>query len=248
MNQGFYSTLFLVPKKTGDLRPVINLKPLNKYLRKQHFKMDSMKTVLNLNQKGDFAISKDLKDAYMHIPIFPNQKKYLRFAAANKVYQWTSFPFGPTCAPRVFTKVVAVVAAFLRQQNLRLAVYLDDCLGLNSLHENLLLDLSRMISVLTHLGFIINVKKSLLQLTQCITYIGNVFYLKQDVVSPTLDRQIKIYQGIQTILKKTHSTGREYLHILGQMASCIETVKNARLYMRPIPLHFFPYRNRVQET
>ena len=33
---GFYSTLFLVKKKTGDLRPVINLKPLNHYLRKQH--------------------------------------------------------------------------------------------------------------------------------------------------------------------------------------------------------------------
>jgi hypothetical protein len=35
-------------------------------------------------------------------------------------------PIGPTSAPRVFTKVVAVVAAFLRQQNLRLAVYQDD--------------------------------------------------------------------------------------------------------------------------
>ena len=32
LNQGFYSTLFLVPKKTGDLRPIINLKPLNQYL------------------------------------------------------------------------------------------------------------------------------------------------------------------------------------------------------------------------
>lgn len=31
-HKGFYSTLFLVPKKNGKLRPVINLKPLNRYL------------------------------------------------------------------------------------------------------------------------------------------------------------------------------------------------------------------------
>jgi hypothetical protein len=62
----------------------------------------------------------------MHIPIFPNHKKYLRFAVGSKAYQWTSLPFGPTLAPRVLTKIVAVVAAFLRQQNLRLAVYLDN--------------------------------------------------------------------------------------------------------------------------
>ena len=29
--QGFYSTLFLVPKKPEGWRPVLNLKPLNKY-------------------------------------------------------------------------------------------------------------------------------------------------------------------------------------------------------------------------
>lgn len=45
---GFYSTLFLVKKKTGDLRPVINLRPFNRYLKTQHFKMDTMRSVLNL--------------------------------------------------------------------------------------------------------------------------------------------------------------------------------------------------------
>ena len=30
----FISTVFLVPKKTGDFRPVINLKPLNQFVEK----------------------------------------------------------------------------------------------------------------------------------------------------------------------------------------------------------------------
>ena len=53
METGFYSTFFVVPKKTRDLRPIINLKPLNRYLRKQHFKMDCLTKVIYLVQLGD---------------------------------------------------------------------------------------------------------------------------------------------------------------------------------------------------
>ena len=38
---GFYSRLFLVPKKTGDLRPVINLSTLNRHFVVPHFKMET---------------------------------------------------------------------------------------------------------------------------------------------------------------------------------------------------------------
>ena len=40
-NTGFYSTLFINKKKNGKLRPVTNLRPLNKYLLIKHFKMDT---------------------------------------------------------------------------------------------------------------------------------------------------------------------------------------------------------------
>ena len=42
LSNEFISNLFLVPKKTGDLRPVINLKALNKFVRTIHFKMESI--------------------------------------------------------------------------------------------------------------------------------------------------------------------------------------------------------------
>ena len=38
----FISNIFLVPKKTGDFRPVINLKPLNHFVDKIHFKMENI--------------------------------------------------------------------------------------------------------------------------------------------------------------------------------------------------------------
>ena len=41
-HQGYYSTYFLVPKKTGDLRPILNLKPINGSIEKITFKMETI--------------------------------------------------------------------------------------------------------------------------------------------------------------------------------------------------------------
>ena len=132
---GFYSTLFLVRQKTGDLRPVINLKPLNKCIVKKHFKMDTLAKTLNLIKVEDWAISLDLKDAYFHIPIQPHNRQFLRFSILNTQYQFKAMCFGPTQAPRVFTNVVSVVTAYLRMHNIRLVAYLDDWLILNNQKE-----------------------------------------------------------------------------------------------------------------
>ena len=43
----FISNIFLVPQETGDMRPVINLKPLNQYIQNIHFKMENIQIDLN---------------------------------------------------------------------------------------------------------------------------------------------------------------------------------------------------------
>ena len=119
---GFYSTFFLVPKKNGKMRPVINLRPLNRYLKKEHFKMDTLKKVINLVKPNDWAISLDLSDAYLHIPIFQKHRKYLRFCIAGQCWQWKCLCFGPSTAPRVFSKVISVIAAHLRAREYQTSV------------------------------------------------------------------------------------------------------------------------------
>ena len=48
----FLSNIFLVPKKTGDLGPVINLKPLNQFVHEIHFKMENIESVKQLLRPG----------------------------------------------------------------------------------------------------------------------------------------------------------------------------------------------------
>ena len=68
----FISNIFLVPQKTGDhdMRPVINLKPLNQCTQNIHFKMENIQMDLNLISPGDFMVSLDLKDAYFKYSYF----------------------------------------------------------------------------------------------------------------------------------------------------------------------------------
>ena len=124
----FISNIFLVSKKTGDMCPVINLKPLNQYIQNINFKMENIQMVLNLISPGDFMVSLDLKDAYFNIPVFSLHCKYLHFIWKNQHYEFICLPFGYSLAPRVFAKVFKPIILYLRLHGLRIIIFLDDIL------------------------------------------------------------------------------------------------------------------------
>ena len=70
--------IFLLPKKDGTFRLILNLKRLNEYLTRHHFKMDSLQTIIKLVTLNCFMASIDMKDAYYSIPIKSEGRKYLR--------------------------------------------------------------------------------------------------------------------------------------------------------------------------
>ena len=86
---GFYSTLFLVPKKDRGQRPVVNLKAPSKFGTVPHFKMEGIHTLKNLLQPGDWLVKVDLKDAYFSVPIHPDHRRFLCFPLGDRVYQFT---------------------------------------------------------------------------------------------------------------------------------------------------------------
>ena len=80
----YVSPLFLVPKKDGTQRPVINLKQLNFHVEYQHFKMEGLHMLRELLQPNDFMIKIDLKDAYFSVPVHHQHRPYLRFRWKGK--------------------------------------------------------------------------------------------------------------------------------------------------------------------
>ena len=96
---GFYSRLFLVPKPHQRWRPVIGLSGLNTFLHVEKFKMETPESIRTSLVPGEWVSLIDLLDAYLHIPIHPNSRKYLRFCYKAQVFQFTSLPFGLATAP-----------------------------------------------------------------------------------------------------------------------------------------------------
>ena len=120
----YYSRLFLVPKKTGDLWPVINLSTLNCHMVVPHLKMETQGSVRSAIRSQEWTVSIDIRDAYLHVPMHQAVRKYLRFVVNKQVYQFTCLPFGLATSPREFTKLLQPVVALLRQQGVKLHVYL----------------------------------------------------------------------------------------------------------------------------
>ncbi|KAL0148432.1 hypothetical protein M9458_056242 [Cirrhinus mrigala] len=104
MKKGFYSPYFIVPKKGGGLRPILDLRVLNRALLKLPFKMLTLKHILTCVRVQDWFVAVDLKDAYFHVSILPRHRPFLRFAFEGRAYQYKVLPFSLSLSPRVFTK------------------------------------------------------------------------------------------------------------------------------------------------
>ena len=79
VQQSFVSQIFLVEKKDGGQRPVVNLKCLNQYVKTEHFKMEGLHLLSGLLQAQDWMVKLDLKDAYLQVPIHPNHQHLLTY-------------------------------------------------------------------------------------------------------------------------------------------------------------------------
>jgi hypothetical protein len=64
---GYYSRMFCVSKPCGAWRPIINLKPMNKFVVKKRFRLETIQDVKKAMRVGQWAATIDLKDAYYHI-------------------------------------------------------------------------------------------------------------------------------------------------------------------------------------
>jgi hypothetical protein len=101
--QGFYSRYFLIPKRgSSSLRPILDLRVLNRHLRKYTFRMLTHKVLCRSIRPGDWFVTIDLSDAYFHIAIYPAHRKFLRFAFQNRAYEYRVVPFGRECSAGVW--------------------------------------------------------------------------------------------------------------------------------------------------
>ncbi|XP_073430315.1 sex comb on midleg-like protein 2 isoform X4 [Dendrobates tinctorius] len=233
-SQGFYSNLFSVPKKDGTVRPVLDLKILNRFIRVRRFRMESLRSVIAAMDPGEFLASIDVQDAYLHIPIFPSHQRFLRFAIGGRHFQFVALPFGLATAPRVFTKIMAVVMAILHARGITVLPYLDDLLVKGPSFQECQDNVSITLDTLARLGWLINWSKSSLVPAQKIVFLGMIFDTSRGLVILPQDKAQKIKQGIRNLLQPGSRSIRYGMSVLGRMVAAIEAIPFAQFHLRPL--------------
>ena len=235
LSPSYVSNIFLVPKKDGGMRPIINLKPLNRqFISAPHFRMDTVKDVSNLLRPGDFCASIDLKDAYFHVPIHPKSVHLLRFVWKGKVYEFLVLPFGLCTAPFVFTKISRPLAAFLRSKGIRIIFYLDDILVIGSSMSECLSHLQLVIDTLQSAGFVLNWKKSSLTPAQRFLFLGLWWDTAQEVVSLEERKLVSLHSQASLLQNVAHRSCQAVMKLLGFMTAAIPAVPLIRLHCRQL--------------
>ena len=233
---GFYSRLFLVPKKNGELRPVIDLSVLNRLMVVPTFTMESQQSVRSAVRPGDWATSIDIRDAYLHVPMTTSVQKLLRFQVGSGTYQFRVLPFGLSTSPREFTKLLSPLLLMLRKQGIRVHVYLDDWLIRADSPEVAQEHTFVVANVLQCLGWILNLEKSSLNPSQNFQFLGLRFCTEDDtvIVTPIPDIQVRLVEKVCPLLEAPHLSARKLSSIMGLVVYLAPLVPGGFYNLRPL--------------
>lgn len=236
--RGFYSPYFLVPKKTGDYRPILDLRALNMRIGRKTFRMLTTRKLLELVQPGDWFTTIDLKDAYFHVEVAPKHRKFLRFAFQGTAYEYNRLPFGYSLAPRTFSKCVDAALQPLRGRGMRVFFYLDDLIVMARSEQWAIFHTAQLILHLTKLGFAINWKKSNPQPSQQAEYLGIVLDSVSLRAVLSESRRTALQQEVLKLRRGSRVTALTVMQALGHMAAAHPVVPLGLLHMRRLQRWF----------
>ena len=156
----YLSTVFLIPKRDKGFRMILNLKRFNKFVRYEHFKMETLSHILSHITPNCFMAVFDLVDAYLTISIAGIHVPFLKFRWRNKTYMYIVLPFGISSAPCKFTKVLKPILAFIRRQGIVVLTYIDDGFTCAPTFQQCFDNICYIMKTFSFFGFLIHKIKS----------------------------------------------------------------------------------------
>ena len=103
----YVSGIFVVPKKTGDIRIVFDYRKINSITERRRYTIPRTQELLAKFKGKNYITSLDLKGGYWHIPIREKDRHKTAFIFNGNIYQWNVMPFGPMNAPEYFQQCMS---------------------------------------------------------------------------------------------------------------------------------------------
>ena len=167
-----FSRLFVVPKKDGPNRLIIDLSFLNTLLVVPTFKMERISEIASGIVHPMWGCTVDLKDAFYHVPMAWAFHVFFAFVVDGQTYVFQVMPFGLSVAPWAFSKNTKPIKFPSPSFTVPFHTYLDDFLLAPS-RESLVVQTSYILSLLQQLGLRVHLTKSQLAPSQMVEYLSS---------------------------------------------------------------------------
>ena len=174
----------------------------------------------------------DLRDAYFTIRINQKYRKYLRFKWEGTLYQFLCLCFGLGQAPLIFTKLMKVPISLLWRLNLCLIIYLDNMLIMARSVQELIFHRDTVIYLLHNLGFVLNLKKSVLEPSQKTEFLGMVIDSMKMEISLPHKKLVKLMSQCKQLAESKEITIMDLTKLIGKMGSTAQAILPAQLQVQ----------------
>lgn len=169
--------------------------------------------------------SVDLQEAYLLVPIHKDDRKFLHFRFQGQLFQFRALPFDLASAPYIFSKILKPVLSTLREKSFLSVVYLDDFLLIAPSFQKCAENISMTTSLLSSLGFLINVHKCVLTPTTPCRFLGFIFDSELFSASIPPERRHKLLQSTISVLNKKSCKIRQFTSYIGSLISIYPAVE-----------------------
>ena len=208
------------------------MRDLNSFIKPVYFKIEDLSQLSSILRSGDFICKIDLK---MHIKPFRLRKNqgFIQGSSGKGdcTLQFPCLPFGLTSSPRIFTEILKPLLAYLRALGVWVLVYLDDIFIMGATPELCLEHMQLTWQLWTDIGFLGNLKKSVLPPKQPEEYLGflaNSFKMKLFLTEEKLLRS----KLEAEMLLKSNPTVKMLASFLGFCQSTLPAIAVAPLHFR----------------
>ena len=205
------------------LRLILDLRYLNKHLALFKFKMEDLKTVMEIYEQGDYVVTFDLKSGYHHVAIAEEHQRYLGFKCMVKGVE-TGFvfcvlPFGLSTAPYVFTKITKPLLAHWRRQGIRCQLYMDDGSGGHSSYGGAMEVAATMQTDLRSAGFVPHPEKCCWEPSQTVELLGMCLDFRNGTIEATKRRIDALRHCLDMLSHSTKASARMMARLAGYLIS-----------------------------
>lgn len=230
----FIAGLFLRPKPGGSHRLIVDLSPLNEYLKKEHFKMESLQDALDMLEENDWMCKVDLKNAYYSIPIRRAHQPYLAFIWQGRTWMFTRLCFGLSPAPRIFTKILKPVLKWLRAQGAKLVAYIDDFWVAHACKRKCRELTLKLVQCLSNLGFTVSGEKSIREPVQFLVFLGMEISSRDMTVALPAEKKKRLLGLLKVMLRKKCTSPLDMAKLIGSLEAIKPAFRMCPLYYRTI--------------